>query len=70
MVRYCSRVWWFEVTALNEAASLYYSQGESHRVSEREYVRSLMKIRKIKISAEDERFLSTLSDTCTEPEDE
>jgi type I site-specific restriction endonuclease len=66
LVRYCERVWWFEVTSLNESAFQYYSEGESHRVSQREFVRSLMKMRKDKITAEDERFLATLSDTRTE----
>jgi hypothetical protein len=63
LVRYCKEKWWFEVTPLNQAAFEYYGEGECHTVSQREFVRGLMRMRKDKITAEDEQFLSTLPDT-------
>jgi hypothetical protein len=62
LVRYCKEAWWFEVTPLNEAAFEYYGEGKSHRVSQREFVRGLMRMRRDKIKAKDEQFLSSLPD--------
>jgi hypothetical protein len=63
IARYCPRLWWFQVTALNKAARDYYGEFEGQTLSEQQFVRSLYLLRKKELNRQDLEAIASLRST-------
>jgi hypothetical protein len=66
IVTYCSELWWFVVSPMNEPAEQHYRHCLGQRLSEQRFVRSLHLLRKKTLSQQDEAAISQLSSSIGE----
>jgi hypothetical protein len=58
---YCSELWWFRVTPLNDAARAHYGHLGDQAIEEQRFVRGLYLLRKKTLNSEDEAAIAKLN---------